>query len=239
MRKSAAIMLAFAVVAATASAKPKEKEGALDARNRSIVEISACTAVSDLGRLKKAVESAMDGSLSVSEIGEIMVQAYAYVGFPRSLLAQGILTQTVKEREDAGKSVDRGDAAKSIPQDLNRYDYGREKINTLFGMDAKQGRPEGTDYASATDIFLKEHLFADIFYRGILSDKERELATASMLGALGNVNPMFASHTAGALRNGNTRDELLEMADIIGSLVGKAQGKNAREVVVKAAESAR
>lgn len=200
-------------------------------RNINIVKIAAYTAVSDLDGLKTAINSAIDTGLSVNEIGEICVQSYAYVGFPRSLLSEGVLTAVVKEREENGEKLNYGETAKSVPADIDKYEYGREKINAIFGQSSKQPRPDGTDYGSATDIFLKEHLFTDIFYRGVLSDRERELATVSMLAALGNVNPMLSAHTTGAFRTGNTASELHEMTAIVGGCVGKAQEENANAIV--------
>ena len=66
---------------------------------------------------------------------------------------------------------------------------------------------------------------------GVLSDKERELSTATMLASLGNVNPMFTSHTQGAFKNGNSKEELEEMALIVGKLIGKKEGRNAENIV--------
>lgn len=229
-------ILACAMIAlALSAAGAKSKKGAtvMNERNQSIVKIAAFTAVSDLDGLKGAISGALDAGLTVNEIGEICVQSYAYVGFPRSLLSEGVLSAVVKERKEKGGSLNYGEEAKIVPADLDKYEWGREKINSLFGGDAKQARPEGTDYASATDIFLKEHLFTDIFYRGVLSDRERELATVSMLAALGNVNPMLTAHTAGAFKTGNTAEELHDMAAIVGACVGKAQGANAEKIVTQ------
>lgn len=227
------LCLIAALCAFGAGAAKSKGVTALNKKNKSIVAISAYMAVSNLDGLKSAIEGGLNAGLTVNEIGEICVQSYAYVGFPRSLLSEGVLTSVVKEREAKGEKLNWGESAKSVPADLDKYEYGRKKINALFGSDAKQSRPTGTDYNSATDIFLKEHLFTDIFYRGVLTDKERELATATMLGSLGNVNPMFTAHTNGAFRNGNTKEELLDMAKLIGSLIGKKEGKNAEQIVLQ------
>ena len=68
-------------------------------------------------------------------------------------------------------------------------------------MSAKQGRPTSNGYETATDIFLKEHLFNDITSRANISVRDRELATVSMLAALGNVNPQLAAHIGGAKKD--------------------------------------
>lgn len=227
-----------ALVLCTAVNADTKENTTMNPRNKSIIEISAYTAVSNLEKLSGAVKNGLDAGLTVNEIGEILVQSYAYVGFPRSLLAESILTSVIKEYEAQGKKLNYGESANAVPQDMDKYSYGREKINSLFGGKASQSRPETTDYNASTDIFLKEHLFTDIFYRGLLSDKERELATATMLGSLGNVNPMFIAHTTGAFRNGNSAKELYEMADLIGTLIGKKEGNNAHQVVAQVTEGA-
>lgn len=230
MKKILSILISMAFCFSV-SAKSRGDTMALDSRSKSIVEISAYIAVSNLDGLKKAMEEGLEAGLSVNEIGELCVQSYAYVGFPRSLLAEGVLTSIVKEADEKGKELEWGKKAKEVPSDLEKYEYGREKINSLFGGNAKQSRPVSTDYNSSTDIFLKEHLFTDIFYRGVLSDKERGLSTATMLASLGNVNPMFTAHTQGAFKNGNSKEELEEMALIVGKLIGKKEGRNAENIV--------
>lgn len=230
MKKILSILISMAFCFSV-SAKSRGDTMALDSKSKSIVEISAYIAVSNLDGLKKAMEEGLETGLSVNEIGELCVQSYAYVGFPRSLLAEGVLTSIVKEADEKGKELEWGEKAREVPSDLEKYEYGREKINSLFGGNAKQSRPVSTDYNSSTDIFLKEHLFTDIFYRGVLLDKERELSTATMLASLGNVNPMFTAHTQGAFKNGNSKEELEEMALIVGKLIGKKEGRNAENIV--------
>ena len=57
----------------------------LSAPQQSIVIIAALTATGDLDGLKKELHVGLDAGLSVNEIKEILVQLYAYCGFPRSL----------------------------------------------------------------------------------------------------------------------------------------------------------
>ena len=156
MKKILSILISMAFCFSV-SAKSRGDSMALDSRSESIVEISAYIAVSNLDGLKKAMEEGLEAGLSVNEIGELCVQSYAYVGFPRSLLAEGVLTSIVKEADEKGKELEWGEKAKEVPSDLEKYEYGREKINSLFGRNAKQSRPVSTDYNSSTDIFLKEH----------------------------------------------------------------------------------
>lgn len=61
------------------------KEQHLSARQRSIVSISGLTAIGDLEKLKAQFNTGLDSGLTISEIKEVLVQLYAYCGFPRSL----------------------------------------------------------------------------------------------------------------------------------------------------------
>jgi len=58
---------------------------ALSPKQQSIVTISAFTANGDLEKLKTSLNEGLDAGLTVNEIKEILVQMYAYCGFPRSL----------------------------------------------------------------------------------------------------------------------------------------------------------
>ena len=74
---------------------PQEKDSdeliqALSQRESAIVKISAYTALGNLPALETELNAALDNGMSVNEIKEILIQMYAYCGFPRSL--QGINT---------------------------------------------------------------------------------------------------------------------------------------------------
>ena len=65
-------------------------------------------------------------------------------------------------------------------------------------------------FAPVIDRFLKEHLFADIFERDLLTYAQRELVTISVLAALGNVQPMLQGHLNISLNTGISSDQLKE-----------------------------
>jgi len=74
----------------------------LNPGQQSIVAISAFTANGDLERLQSALHDGLDAGLSISEIKEILVQLYAYAGFPRSLNAIQTFMAVVEERQSKG-----------------------------------------------------------------------------------------------------------------------------------------
>ena len=70
------------------------------------------------------------------------------------------------------------------------------------------------DFAPAIDDFLKEHLFADIFARGVLTDTEREIATIAALGAKTGVDGQLAGHIAIGKNQGLSDDQVAEILNI-------------------------
>ncbi|WP_347566553.1 carboxymuconolactone decarboxylase family protein [Parabacteroides gordonii] len=72
-------------------------------------------------------------------------------------------------------------------------------------------------------MFLKEHLFADLFERNVLTYAKREIATVSVLAAIGNVEPMMKGHMNIALNVGVTPNELRNLLAIVEKLVGRSE----------------
>src|ERR687893_402453 len=68
-----------------AGARPMNTTHALSAKQRSIIPIAAFTATGDQERLRTALTEGLEAGLTVNEIKEILIQMYAYAGFPRSL----------------------------------------------------------------------------------------------------------------------------------------------------------
>lgn len=70
----------------------------LSAHQQAIVPIAALAAAGDLTRLNPALNQGLDAGLTVSDAREILVQLYAYAGFPRSLNALGELMKVLEAR---------------------------------------------------------------------------------------------------------------------------------------------
>ena len=83
-------------------AQTMNHEGSLSARQQNIITIAAFTANGDLEQLKIALNEGLDAALSVNEIKEILVQMYAYAGFPCSLNAINTFMVVMDERQAKG-----------------------------------------------------------------------------------------------------------------------------------------
>jgi 4-carboxymuconolactone decarboxylase len=132
----------------------------LDVKQQSIVTISAFTAKGDLVQLQKALREGLDAGLTVNEIKEVLVQLYAYAGFPRSLNALNSLIAVLKERKSKGINDQFGKEPSPLPTNKSRLQFGTEMQTKLVGQPVKG---EVYEFAPAIDQFLKEHLFGAIF----------------------------------------------------------------------------
>ena len=183
----------------------------LTKKQQNIVMISSYTAKGDLSNLEKALNKGLDEGLTVNEIKEILVQAYAYCGFPRSL--NGLITfKRVVESRDGDKL---GEEGKVLPKDTDKFAYGDNVQFELTGSHIKGGIYE---FAPAIDQYLKEHLFADIFARGVLTYQEREVATIAFLSTLKGVEPQLNSHINVGKHNGLTDEQVDEILKLTSSV---------------------
>lgn len=219
---AAFIMLGgFLLMFNTAEAKKMDR---LTPKEQSIIKISSYTAQGNLPELEKALNSGLDNGLSINEIKEILVQLYAYCGFPRSLNAINTFIKVTSSRN--GDTI--GETPETMPEDINKFEVGKRNTEKIFGKsDAKAPYEE---FAPAINTFLKEHLFCDIFERGVLSYKEREIATVSALASIEGLEPQLTAHLNGAMNIGLTEDEAKELYETVKTCLPKEQSKAPEKV---------
>ena len=195
-------------------------------KDKSIVEISIFTAIGNLKELEKSVNLGLDNELTVNEIKEIMVQLYAYCGFPRSLNALGVLSNTVDERKASGKVTEVGRESTPIPSDRNSLVYGTQVQTKIVGMEVKGGI---YDFAPMADRYLKAHLFGDIFGQDILDYRTRELVTVAALASMDGVNPQLQAHIGISKNVGVTDDELNGTIEVLKDKLGFEKANNIKQ----------
>lgn len=91
----------------TMASKPTSA-ATLSRQQQTIPLIAAFMATSDMPNLNTALNQGLDAGLTISETREILVQLYAYVGFPRSLNALNELMTVVQARKSAVSKTHRG-----------------------------------------------------------------------------------------------------------------------------------
>jgi 4-carboxymuconolactone decarboxylase len=213
----------------TAMTTSESTSATLTARQLAIVPIAALAAVGDIARLGPALNRGLDAGLTINDAKEVLVQLYAYAGFPRSLNALGELMKVVAARKQRGLQDLQGRTpVRPIPKGDALLAAGTANQTKLIGAPAKGPL---FDFAPAADEYLKSHLFGDIFERDNLDWQCREIATVGMLAAIEGVEPQLQSHVSISLNVGITADQLRQVAAGLADGVGGAAGTRVRDAV--------
>ncbi len=182
-------------------------EEILNTKETAIATVSSYAARGDMNGLKQALNKGLDNGVTVNEFKEILTQAYAYCGFPRSLNALGALMQVEEQRgnkDELGKEPSQKPSGDALT-------YGTANQTKLTGHEVKGKLFE---FAPAIDEYLKAHLFGDIFARDNIDWKTREIATIAMLASRDGVESQLNAHINIAKHNGVTDKQIEEILKI-------------------------
>lgn len=208
-----------------------ETNKVLSVREQAIVAVASYTGKGDLEHLKPALTGALEVGMTINEINEVLIHAYAYCGFPRSLRAIQTFMQVVDERKANGINDVVGREVAEKNNNRSRYELGRDVLAEISGTPADTPKTGYAVFAPTIERFLKEHLFADLFERDLLSYRERELATVSILAGVGGVEPMFRSHATICLHLGVTAEQLSALLNIVEMNLGSTYSEPLRGVL--------
>lgn len=175
-----------------------------------------------LPRLSSALNQALDAGLTISELQEVLVQLYAYAGFPRSLNALGALLTVLEQRRARGLHDDAGPAPGPLPAPQQMLAVGDANRRGLVGGPSSSPL---FDFAPVIDQFLKSHLFGDIFARDNLDWRSRELATVGALAALDGTDAQLRSHLGMSLNIGLSEGQLRDGIEVLRTRVAGPAGE--------------
>lgn len=211
----------------------KKNSESLTAKQQKMITISAYTAKGGLELLKPELNAGLDTGLTVNEIKEVLVHLYAYCGFPRSLRGLQTFMSVLDERKAKGINDTQGKTASLITDKRSKYERGKEVLGKLSGAPQSDKRTGYAAFSPEIEIFLKEHLFADIFERDVLTYADRELVTVSVLIAIGGVEPMLNSHMGLFLNQDFTPAQLSQLINVIEVNIGKKEADAAKPVLAE------
>lgn len=215
--KLAALVLALLgpLVQATAAgqeAADRRSEQALSRKQQAIAPIAAAAALGDMPRLNASLKQGLDAGLTVNEAKEILVQLYAYAGFPRSLNALTELMKVLDERMQRGIQDAPGRDPGPVPTGKELLARGTANQTKLTGSPV---RGPLYDFAPVIDEYLKTHLFGAIFARDNFDWQSRELATVGALAAMPGVETQLLAHIRFSMNVGLTAAQLRQAADVL------------------------
>lgn len=237
-RLAARLSLGFAAAFWQAPAPAQESQAmsntpshseTLSSRQQAIVPIAAFGAAGDLPRLRVALDQGLDAGMTVNDAKEVLIQLYAYAGFPRSLNALGELMKVLDARKQRGakdaqgrppsRAVGKGDALLRAGTANQTKLAGGPVTGPLF------------EFAPAADEYLKTHLFGDIFERDNLDWQSRELATLGMLSALQGAESQLRSHMGFSMNVGVTVAQLRQLTQVLADRVDAGASKRASDAL--------
>jgi len=216
--------------AAMARAQPTSE--ALSAKQQAIPLMASFMATSDMPRLHAALNQGLDAGMTISEAKEILVQLYAYAGFPRSLNALGELLKVVEARKQRGIEDAPGrEPIRAIATGNELVAAGRANQAEISG-----GPVQGPlfDFAPVINQFLQAHLFGDIFERDNLDWQSRELATVGALAATPGAEAQLRSHMRASLRVGLSAAQLRQLAQVLAERGSADAANRANEALTQA-----
>lgn len=203
----------------------------LSAKQQAILPIAAFAAAGDIGKLNTALNQGLDSGLTISDEREVLVQLYAYAGFPRSLNALTELMKVVEARKQRGIHDAPGrEPSHAIPKGDALCAAGAANQTKLVGQPVKGPIFE---FAPAIGEYLQCYLFGAIFERDNLDWKSRELATVGMLSALPGAEAQLQSHMGMSMNTGLTAQQMQQAVQVLNERVGADSGRRAREALAK------
>jgi quercetin dioxygenase-like cupin family protein len=212
-----------------------------------IALLAAFTAGGDVERLKTVLVEGLEAGLTVNQIKEVLIHTSAYAGFPRALNAINAFISVMDEREKQGIKDVVGHEASAVTTDKSKYEYGHDTLAKLRDPSFQPGpagslklpaqRPRYETFAPTIEVFLKEHLFADIFIRDVLDYRSREIATVGVLFNLPGANAQFRSHTDLTMTQGFSDQQMKDLFTVMGSYLGRELGDNALMVLQQAVDA--
>ena len=185
----------------------------LSARQQAIPLMAASMAASQMDKLNSALNQGLDAGITINEAKEILVQLYAYTGFPRSLNALNELMKVVEARKQRGiEDMEGKEPVSPVPAGDELLRVGTANQTKISGAPV-QGPL--FDFAPVINQFLQTHLFGDIFARDNLDWQSRELATVGALAATPGVEAQLLSHILASMRVGLTASQLRQLAEVL------------------------
>ena len=216
----------------SAAARASSSSETLSAKQRAIPLMAAFMATSDMPRLNAALNQGLDAGLTVSEAKEVLVQLYAYTGFPRSLNALGELLKVVEARKQRGvQDVQGREPGQAVATGSELIVAGRANQTEISGGPAQS---PVFDFAPVINQYLQAHLFGDIFERDNLDWQSRELATVGALAATPGAQAQLRSHMRASLRVGLSVGQLRQLTQVLADGAGPGAADRAKDALTQA-----
>lgn len=182
----------------------------LESGIRYLASIQAVIALGRERRLYTLLDLALEEGIDLTAIREIMLQAYPFCGFPRTINGFTVLTRCLKEKGFTGGDLVHLPLDGRTPQELDQM--GLELFRKIYQfnhfevLNALQG-----DHPELPRWILRD-VYGKVMTRPAVDAKTRELAAVAALAVL-KVFPQLLSHIKGGLNLGADHTEVREVIE--------------------------
>ncbi len=179
-------------------------QGNISDKLRELITIVVLATNQTINQLKGHVFAALNTGVSPIEIKEAVYQCIPYLGFPKTLNAIDAVNEVFKIA-NIPLPVE---SQKTVTEET-RFDNGLEVQKSIFGDIIGKMHANSPENQKHIQNYLSAFCFGDIYTRGSLDIKTRELLTLCILSALGGCESQVKSHVSGNINAGNDKDTLL------------------------------
>nr|WP_319511127.1 carboxymuconolactone decarboxylase family protein [uncultured Draconibacterium sp.] len=179
-------------------------QGDLNDKLRELITIVVLTTNQTLEQLQAHVFAALNIGVSPVEIKEAIYQCAPYLGFPKTLNAINKANEVFKA---ANISLP-VESQKTVTEET-RFNDGLKVQKSIFGEIIDKMQAMAPENQKHIQNYLSAFCFGDIYTRGTLDLKTRELLTLCILSALGGCESQVKSHVNGNVSVGNDKNILL------------------------------
>lgn len=177
------------------------RTGELDLKTREMITCVTLATMQTLPQLKVHAAAALNVGVTPVELREAIYQCAPFIGFPKTLNALSTVNDVFKERGIPLPLEKQGTV-----NEENRHEKGAEVQNFLYpGGISKVMEGMPGDMGEDVERFLTEFCFGDIYTRGGLDLKTRELLGYCILTTI-EAESQLRSHLVGNLKAGNSKE---------------------------------
>lgn len=175
------------------------RTGNLTMKQREMITCITLATMQTLPQLKAHTSAALNVGVTSEELREVMYLTAPFIGFPKMLNAVATVNEVFKERGIHLPLEKQGTVT-----DANRHEAGKAIQDRLYpgGISSvMEGMPG--DMGKDVEQFLTDYFFGEIYSRGALDLKTRELLGYCVLTTL-EAESQLQSHFHGNINAGNT-----------------------------------
>jgi 4-carboxymuconolactone decarboxylase len=186
-------------------------------------------------QLKVHIHAALHVGCSPEEIREIIIQMCGYAGFPATLNGISTLMEVLKETGQTLSNISVHAGTK------DRYERGKKLLSQIAPNQERILKETFDPINPDITRYVIEFGYGDIYARGILPVRNRQVATIAALAAKGTAPSQLRFHIGGGLRAGLLEHEIVEIMLLVSLYAGFPAALNGilatREVVLAMQES--